>query len=229
MHSFGSLILLPLNANQVAAGSRSDPGPDLPLGTMTDPTFTAQARLAAHRLNLFRIAPDMVLTPCEPGWMPLTQGVLTELRHLPRVVRSDRRLDVEEAWDRHQSARRQDPSLRPGWLSRTESSPVAGDTGDATSTSFSPPSRLELSANMDTKDVVSTSRRSFVTDLLMPLLSDRQTILLMADPHVIAQLRIVLNDSNARQTRDAELPTGQLLRYDFDRNLHPLNPLGSSL
>ncbi|MEB0001064.1 MULTISPECIES: hypothetical protein, partial [unclassified Cryobacterium] len=66
---------------------------------------------------------------------------------------------------------------------------------------------------MDTKDVVSTSRRSFVTDLLMPLLSDRQTILLMADPHVIAQLRIVLNDSNARQTRDAELPTGQLLRY----------------
>ncbi|MDY7526320.1 MULTISPECIES: hypothetical protein [unclassified Cryobacterium] len=51
----------------------------------------------------------------------------------------------------------------------------------------------------------------------------------MADPHVIAQLRIVLNDSNARQTRDAELPTGQLLRYDFDRNLHPLNPLGSSL
>jgi bisphosphoglycerate-dependent phosphoglycerate mutase len=55
----------------------------------------------------------------------------------------------------------------------------------------------------------------------MPLLSDRQTILLIADPHVIAQLRIVLNDSHARQARGAELPTGQLLRYDFDRNLHP--------
>lgn len=181
MTEFGSLILLNFGGDN--AGEE-------------DPAET-QAHLVAKVLARERLNPDVVWSPPRTKSLPLVSGVLGALRRLPRIVNTDRLLDVPAAW----------PSGAWSLHADADGALLPGDT------------HLVLMA--------SVAMAGFYRNQIVPLLLDRQTVLVIASPESTGGLRQVLL-GNDRQVHDGEEgPSGRPLVYTFDRKLRPVDRTGT--
>lgn len=184
---YGSMILVSFGTNGVASKGSTD-------------QVQRQARHAADILVSENFRPDAVFCPPRTKSLPIVNYFLGELRALPRVVRTDRILDVPRAWF---------PSPRkPGpW-------PYHQDEAD------------DAAPSRPTQAEITSKARAAMADLytrqIIRFLLERQTVLIIASAESLNGLRSALGANDGPLLEQEEIPAGHPLTYTFDRKLQPI-------
>ena len=228
MREFGSLILLRFGESNDHSDTLSNEPQEasITLAGALQENSTIQAHHAASLLNAARLSPDVVLTVSQTGNFPDVNPLLAELRRLPRMVISDR-LDAQDDFSFADSK-----NSRPsGWLSRTDvpamdTNPVPDGDSEQTFLRETPAS---LPIQGEPRFRTFNTMAEYFTDRIVPLLLDRQTVLLIADADSLRGLRATLDDDQDEILNKADIPIAQPLVYTFDRGLRPADSNGHYL
>jgi hypothetical protein len=220
VHEFGSLILLRFGESNDHSDTLSNEPQEASItlaGAFQDDS-TIQAHHAASLLNGARLSPDVVLTLSATGNFPDVNLLLVGLRKLPRMVICDR-LDTQDDFSVADN-RNSGPS---GWLSRTDvpaihTNPVPDGDSEQSLLRESP---ALLPTQGESRFRTFNTMAEYYTDRIVPLLLDRQTILLIADAESLHGLRATLDDDHDEILNKADIPIAQPIVYTFDRDLRP--------
>jgi hypothetical protein len=234
VREFGSLILLRFGESNDHSDTMSN-GPQeasITLAGALQEHSTIRAHHAASLLNAARLSPDVVLTLSQTGDFPDVNPLLAELRRLPRMVISDR-LDAQDDMlvAGHSEVLDSQLSRPSGWLSRTDVPAMVTNAVPDRDSEHAFLRKIPASVPTQGESRLRTfnTAADYYIDRIVPLLIDRQTVLLIADVDSLRALRVTLDDDHDEIVNKVDIPIAQPLVYTFDRDLRPADSNGHYL